>query len=66
VRRSRSLRVVAVGLIAGLSFFAACGDDDGGGVRNVGEDGGGSGSGSGSSSGSGSGSGSGPASGVAE
>jgi iron uptake system component EfeO len=69
VRRSPSLRVLAVSLLAGLTLLAACSDDDGGGVRNVGEDGGstsGSGSGSSSGSGSASGSGSGSASGIGD
>ena len=53
-------------LLLVFSGIAACGDDDGADVRNIGEDSGsGSGSvgGSGSGSGPGSGSGSGPASG---
>jgi iron uptake system component EfeO len=53
-----------VALLAATLLFAACGDDDGGDVRNVGESG--SGSASGSASGSGSGSGSASGSGIGD
>jgi hypothetical protein len=63
----RTRSVLIVGLAVAVLAFAACGGDDGGGVREVGGgSGGGSGSGSGSASGSGSGSsGSGSGSGAA-
>ena len=66
MRRGRAPLLVAV--MAAL-VLAACGDDDGASVRDLGgsaTSGSGSGSGSGSASGSGSGSGSGSASGVAQ
>jgi hypothetical protein len=53
--RERRAAVVLLGLVA-LLGLAACGDDDGGEVRESGASGSGSGSGSGSASGSGSGS----------
>jgi hypothetical protein len=70
VRRSRTLRA-SVGLLAALSLFAACSDDDGGEVRNEGgcdtsasASGSASASESGSTSGSECASGSGSASGI--
>ena len=65
----RTRSVLIVGIAVAVLAFAACGGDDGGGVREVGGGGSGSGSasgsGSGSASGRGSGSGSGSGSGAA-
>jgi len=56
-------RQVLAATLSGLLLFAACGDDDGANVNQIGDEGGsGSGSGSGSSSGSSSGAPSGSAS----